>query len=57
MTPSVGSVYTGHITEITDVHAYVLFRKPADIRIIGQVPGCADSRLSIWCRTATPSSF
>ncbi len=38
MTPSVGSVYTGHITEIKDVHAYVLFRKPADIHIIGQLP-------------------
>jgi outer membrane lipoprotein-sorting protein len=38
MTPSVGSVYTGHITEITDVHAYVLFRKPSDIHIIGQLP-------------------
>ncbi len=38
MTPSVGSVYKGQITEIHDVHAYVLFRKPADIRIIGQLP-------------------
>jgi len=38
MTPSVGSVYKGQITEIHDVRAYVLFRKPADIRIIGQLP-------------------
>ncbi len=38
MTPSVGSVYTSSITEIKDVRAYVLFRKPADIRIIGQYP-------------------
>jgi outer membrane lipoprotein-sorting protein len=38
MTPSIGSVYKGQITEIHDVHAYVLFRKPADIRIIGQLP-------------------
>jgi outer membrane lipoprotein-sorting protein len=38
MTPSVGSVYKGQITEIHDVHAYVLFRKPAEIRIIGQLP-------------------
>ncbi len=38
MTPSVGSVYKGQITEIHDVHAYVLFRKPADIRIIAQLP-------------------
>jgi outer membrane lipoprotein-sorting protein len=38
MTPSVGSVYKGQITEIHDVHSYVLFRKPAEIRIIGQLP-------------------
>jgi outer membrane lipoprotein-sorting protein len=38
MTPSVGSVYTGEITEIKDVRAYVLFRKPATIRIIGLYP-------------------
>jgi outer membrane lipoprotein-sorting protein len=38
MTPSVGSVYKGQITEIHDVRAYVLFRKPGEIRIIGQLP-------------------
>jgi hypothetical protein len=38
LTPSVGSVYKGQITEIKDVRAFVLFRKPADIRIIGQTP-------------------
>ncbi|MEP6714997.1 MAG: hypothetical protein ABJC09_05455 [Terriglobia bacterium] len=38
LTPSVGSVYKGQITEIKDVRAFVLFRKPADIRIIGQAP-------------------
>ena len=38
MTPTVGSVYKGEITEIKDVRAYILFRKPADIRIIGQLP-------------------
>jgi outer membrane lipoprotein-sorting protein len=38
MTPSIGSVYTGSITEIKDVRAHVLFRKPASIRIIGQYP-------------------
>jgi outer membrane lipoprotein-sorting protein len=38
MTPSVGSVYKGQITEYKDVRAFVLFRKPADIRIIGQAP-------------------
>src|SRR5580692_6694576 len=30
LTPSVGSVYTGQITEIKDVHGFVLFRKPAE---------------------------
>ncbi|HTA45692.1 MAG TPA: hypothetical protein VK789_24760 [Bryobacteraceae bacterium] len=38
LTPSVGSVYTGQITEIHDVTAFVLFRKPADIRIGGNTP-------------------
>jgi outer membrane lipoprotein-sorting protein len=38
MTPSVGSVYTGSITEIKDVRAHILFRKPAEIFILGQLP-------------------
>ncbi len=38
MTPSVGSVYQGKINDLVDVHAFVLFRKPNDIRIIGQAP-------------------
>jgi hypothetical protein len=38
MTPSVGSVYKGQINEIIDVRAFILFRKPADIRIIAQAP-------------------
>jgi len=38
MTPSVGSVYTGQITEIKDVRAHILFRKPASIFILGQYP-------------------
>jgi hypothetical protein len=38
LTPSVGSVYTGQITEIKNVNALVLFRKPADIHIIGYLP-------------------
>jgi hypothetical protein len=38
MTPSLGSVYQGQITEYKDVRAFVLFRKPAEIRIIGQLP-------------------
>ena len=38
MAPSIGSVYKGEITDIKDVRAYVLFRKPFDIRIIGQLP-------------------
>lgn len=38
MTPSAGSVYKGRITEIKDILAIVLFRKPAEIRIIGKAP-------------------
>jgi outer membrane lipoprotein-sorting protein len=38
MTPSVGSVYTSSITDIKDVRAYILFRKPSEIRIKGLVP-------------------
>ena len=38
LTPSVGSVYTGQITEIKDVSAVILFRKPADIHILGYLP-------------------
>jgi hypothetical protein len=38
MTPSIGSVYKGEINEIPDVKAFVLFRKPADIRIQAQLP-------------------
>jgi len=38
MTPSVGSVYKGQISEIKDVRAYVLYRKASDIRIIGLTP-------------------
>jgi hypothetical protein len=38
MSPSVGSVYKGAITEIKDVRGYVLFRKPDEIRIIGLLP-------------------
>lgn len=38
MSPSVGSVYKGAITEIKDVRGYVLFRKPDEIHIIGLLP-------------------
>jgi outer membrane lipoprotein-sorting protein len=38
MTPSVGSVYTGQITEIKDVRASILFRKPASMFISGRYP-------------------
>src|SRR5438477_8780438 len=38
MAPSIGSVYKGEITDIKDVRAYVLFRKPAEVRIIGLLP-------------------
>jgi outer membrane lipoprotein-sorting protein len=38
MTPSIGSVYKGKITDIKNIKAFVLFRKPNNIRIIGQLP-------------------
>jgi len=38
MVPAVGSVNKGKITEYKDVRAYILFRKPALIRIIGLYP-------------------
>jgi outer membrane lipoprotein-sorting protein len=38
MVPALGSVNKGKVTEYKDVRAYILFRKPADIRIIGLYP-------------------
>ena len=38
MTPALGSTEKSKITEYKDVRGYVLFRKPADIRIIGLYP-------------------
>jgi outer membrane lipoprotein-sorting protein len=38
MTPSLGSVYQGEITEYKDVRGYILFRKPTEIRIQADYP-------------------
>lgn len=38
MTPSLGSVYKGEITEFAGVRGFVLFRKPDEMRIIGLDP-------------------
>ena len=38
MTPALGSAEKNKITEYKDVRAYILFRKPADIRIVGLYP-------------------
>jgi len=38
MVPAQGSAEKNHITEYKDVRAFILFRKPADIRIIGLIP-------------------
>jgi outer membrane lipoprotein-sorting protein len=38
MTPALGSTEKSRVTEYKDVRGYVLFRKPADIRIIGLFP-------------------
>jgi hypothetical protein len=38
MSPSVGSVYTGALTDYATIRAFVLFRRPDDIRVIGLDP-------------------
>src|SRR5438128_2044082 len=38
MVPAIGTANKGKITEYKDVRAYILFRKPADIRIVGLYP-------------------
>ena len=38
MVPALGSAEKNHITEYKDVRAYIRFRKPADIRLIGLMP-------------------
>lgn len=38
MTPALGSSEKNKITEYKDVRGYILFRKPADIRIVGLYP-------------------
>ena len=38
MVPALGSAEKSKITEYKDVRGYILFRKPADIRIIGLYP-------------------
>jgi outer membrane lipoprotein-sorting protein len=38
MTPALGTAEKNHITEYKDVRGYIVFRKPAEIRIIGLYP-------------------
>jgi hypothetical protein len=38
MTPALGTAEKSRVTEYKDMRGYLLFRKPADIRIIGLVP-------------------
>jgi hypothetical protein len=38
MVPAIGTANKGKITEYKDVRAYVLFRKPSEIRLIGLYP-------------------
>jgi outer membrane lipoprotein-sorting protein len=38
MVPALGSTEKNHITEYKDVRAYIRFRKPSDIRLIGLLP-------------------
>jgi outer membrane lipoprotein-sorting protein len=38
MTPALGTTEKGKVTEYKEVRGYILFRKPADIRIVGLYP-------------------
>lgn len=38
MSPSVGSLYGGQVTDYATITGYVLFQRPDDIRVIGQDP-------------------
>jgi outer membrane lipoprotein-sorting protein len=38
LTPALGSVYKGKITEYQDISGYVLYRQSTDIRVIGLAP-------------------
>ena len=38
MVPALGTAEKSKITEYKDVRAYIVYRKPADIRIIGLYP-------------------
>lgn len=38
MSPSVGSIYTGTLTDYATIRSYVLFLRPDDIRVIGLDP-------------------
>src|SRR2546427_3907017 len=38
MVPALGTVNKGKVTEYKDVRAYILFRKPGDIRLVGLYP-------------------
>jgi hypothetical protein len=38
MVPALGSTEKNHITEYKDVRAYIRYRKPSDIRLIGLMP-------------------
>lgn len=38
MEPSLGSVQKGEVSELKDVRGFILFRRPADIRMIGLYP-------------------
>ena len=38
MTPALGSVYKGEITEYQDIVAYILYKHPSEMRIVGLAP-------------------
>jgi len=49
MVPAIGSANKGKITEYKDVRAYILYRKPAEICIIGFRHDFQWQRLSALC--------
>ncbi|MGA8028734.1 MAG: hypothetical protein WB992_16435, partial [Bryobacteraceae bacterium] len=38
MTPSVGALYGGQVTDYATITGFILFQRPDDIRVIGQDP-------------------
>ena len=55
MSPSVGSLYGGELTDYATIRAFVLFRRPDDIRVIGLDPVIHSS--TIFDMVSTGNNF